>query len=76
VSYREDQHLRAAAMAAGRGDLVAELDQADAELSAMAEETREAYRRWQELSRAQDRKAEEGRQIRRQIRDLAAASQS
>lgn len=72
MSYREDQHLRAVATEAGRGDLVADLDQTDAELSAMAEETRAAYRRYEELSRAQDRKAEEGKEIRRQIRDLAA----
>lgn len=70
MSYREDQHLRAVATEAGRGDLVAGLDQTDAELAAMDEETRAAYRRYEELSAAQDRKAAEGKEIRRQIRDL------
>ena len=50
------------------------MDQTDAELSIMDEETREAYRRYEELSRAQDRKAQDGKEIRRQIRALAAAA--
>ena len=70
MSYREDQHLRAVAAAAGRADLIEAMDQTDAELSIMAEETREAHRRYQELSRTQDRKAEDGKEIRRQIREL------
>jgi hypothetical protein len=72
MSYREDQHLRAVATEAGRTDLVEALDQTDAELSDASIQTREAYQRYEELSRAQDRKAEDGKEIRRQIRDLAA----
>ena len=74
MSYREDQHLRAVATEAGRTDLAEAMDQTDAELSIMDEETREAYRRYEELSRAQDRKAQDGKEIRRQIRALAAAA--
>ena len=72
MSCREDQHLRALAGEAGRGDLVAALDRADAELSLADKDTREAYRRYEELRRAQDAKAEEGKEIRRQIRAIAA----
>lgn len=73
MSYREDQHLRAVAAEAGRADLVEAMDRADAELSEAGEATREAHRRYQELSREQDRKGEATKEIRRQIRDLAAA---
>ena len=75
MSYREDQHLRALATEAGRTDLVEAMDRADAELTQAAARTHKAHRLYQELSQAQDRVAEEGKEIRRQIRDLANASQ-
>ena len=74
MSYREDQHLRAVATEAGRTDLVEAMDRADAELTQAAARTREAHRLYQELSRAQDRVAEEGKEIRRQIRAIGEAA--
>ena len=74
MSYREDQHLRAVATEAGRADLVEAMDRADAKLDEASEEAREAYRRYQDCCTRQERRAEEGKEIRRQIRDLATAS--
>lgn len=73
MSYREDQHLRAVATEAGRGDLVEAMDRADAKLDEASEEAREAYRRYQDFCTRQERRAEESREIRRQVRDLAAS---
>ena len=76
MSYREDQHLRAVATEAGRTDLIEAMDRADAALDAASEDAREAYRQYQDFCTRQERRAEESKEIRRQMRDLPAIGEA
>ena len=62
------QLLHAADPANDMAAMQAELAEAEAELDAIAEESRAAYRRWQDLDRQQTAKADEIRELKRKIR--------
>jgi chromosome segregation ATPase len=62
------QFLHAADPANDLAAMQAELAEAEAELDAIAEESRAAYRRWQELDRQLTAKAHEVRELRCKIR--------
>lgn len=62
------QFLHAADPSNDMAAMQADLAEAEAELDAIAEESRAAYRRWQDLDRQQTAKADEIRELKRKIR--------